>query len=168
MLPPSAGRTRNLRWLSPTVRCSTTAKSPLHIGSGNADPQGPASRNERANSRLRAVSGNGPSVTIAPLKSALGYKCCIRSAAHFVNSSSADSAIVRPAAIAWPPNFSIRPGLALDIAASKSRICTPGIDRPEPLRNCSSSRAKAITGRWHRSRTRAAMSPTTPWCHDSS
>ena len=42
-------------------------------------------------------------------------------AASSLNSSNADSEIVRPAAIACPPNFSIRPGRADEILSSKSR-----------------------------------------------
>ena len=68
----TAGLTRSFKCFSPTVRCSTMLKSPLHDGSGKADPHGPALRNERAKSRLIAVAGSGPSVTIAPLKSASG------------------------------------------------------------------------------------------------
>jgi hypothetical protein len=58
-----------------------------------------------------------------------------------------DSCSVRPAAIAWPPNLSSRPGSRVAIASSTSRTCTPGTERAEPLNQPGSPGANATTGR---------------------
>ena len=76
--------------------------------------------------------------------------------------------IVKPAAIAWPPNFRIRSGSRLETISKASRKWKPVNDLPDP-RNSSpvlpSAGAKTIAGRLKRSLRREATIPTTPWCH---
>ena len=66
------------------------------------------------------------------------------------------------------------PGTGIAQLAGKPQVeCRPWQrpvrdDRAEPFSVVSFSRANAMTGRWHRSRTRAAIRPTMPWCQVSS
>jgi hypothetical protein len=84
------------------------------------------------------------------------------------NASKASARIVRPAAIAWPPNLSIRLGARFDTRSSASRRWKPGIERPEPLIQPSAPGANVIVGRKNFSFRREATMPITPWCQPSS
>ena len=71
-------------------------------------------------------------------------------------------AMLIPAAPAWPPNL-VRWALQ---APSASNRFTPGTVRAEP-RPSPFLKPMAIAGRASWSTRRAAMIPTTPWCHPS-
>ena len=86
------------------------------------------------------------------------------------NSASRACCRLMPAAIAWPPKRSIRPGLAASTRASASRMWKPGIERAEP-RSMSlpgSPGANATTGRCRRSFIFDATRPITPGCQSAS
>ena len=54
---PSSTRTSSFRWRSPSTRTVRTSKWPSNSGSGNACPQGPASRSRRAMSSVDLLAG---------------------------------------------------------------------------------------------------------------
>ena len=64
-----------------------------------------------------------------------------------LNGAKLSGLIVRPAAIAWPPNFSMSSGLSRSTRSSKSLIWTSGIERIEPFKT-PSALAKTAEGHW--------------------
>ena len=72
--------------------------------------------------------------------------------------------MLKPAAMAWPPNLMISPGLRASTAAKASRKWNPAILRHDPLSVSASPWANTNAGRCHFSLIREATMPTTPWC----
>src|SRR3989338_7429062 len=137
---------RSLRCFSPTTRWLCTMKSLLNCGAGKPCPH-TCSSNKRATSRFISADSSVPSVSMRCAKSlalSSSLETCSKAAAK---SAKSVSAMLRPAAAAWPPNFLIKAGWRLLIRSSASRRCSPAMERPEPLISPSLARAKAIAGR---------------------
>ena len=88
-------------------------------------------------SALNHSSASGPSVRSVRVSVAASSHspATVRSALsnRATPASGSVASSVQPAAIAWPPKRSSRPGWRLATRSSASRRWKPGIDRPEPL-----------------------------------
>ncbi|MNH27980.1 hypothetical protein D3C79_881150 [compost metagenome] len=145
--PPASGSTISFRCFSPTSRCCRIRNLPSKVGSGNACPHGPPSRSSSAVSSESSCIASSPSDQITPSSIAGSSHSPTKSPKRWRNSSNLASSSDNPAAIAWPPNFIIKPGLRVSSRSSASRMCKPATERPEPFKIPSPAGANAITGR---------------------
>ncbi len=153
----------SFKWRSPTTRWLTISNTSKKLGAWKPCPQTCCSSSFAVRKSISWFE-SPPSTSITLSRSAWDKHSAATSSKVRLNRSKFDSAIVKPAAMACPPNFWIRSGWRLETISRASRICKVLIERPEPLSKPLPAFANAMTGRWWRSLTREAKMPITPWC----
>ncbi len=151
-------------WAPPTTRLSTTSNRSSNAGAGKPCPHAVAAT-RRARSSESSPTPSVPSVSTTRSRSAAVSHSVATFSKAAANRANSASAIVSPAANAWPPKRLISPCSRFATRSSASRMWKPAIERPEPRSSPALPGAKTIAGRWKRSLRRDATMPTTPWCH---